>query len=250
MEANIERDRLEFQWVQLNEAADLELAAGQLTEVTKKLRRALEIAQQFERNDPRLASSLSNVAVSHRIRGNFKEAEQHYRKALLSWQTASGWIDDMHLSARARSSLFHLRMERKHHQHYERIGVKKYEGLLPAGRAGTYNNLAELYQITDRLAEAEQLYEKALDDRTGSMGEDEDGVAIIRRNIANLSNEGGRLDSTVRCPRNNDDEGIFSAQATRNRWIVDHPPEFTDEGRFMAALLLTQVIDHLQLAKL
>ena len=37
---------------------------------------------------------------------------------------------------------------------------------------------------------------------------------------------------------------FFSEIAGPKGWIVDDPPEFTDEGRLMAAVLLAQIVDH------
>lgn len=248
VKANIENDRIEFLWVELNEAADIQLEAGRFVVAAEKWQQAFRIAQQFDGNDPRLASSLNNVAISHRIRGDLAGAEQYYQHAMVSWQAAAAWVDEMHLAARARSSLFHLRMERKHQEQYDRIAVRKYKKLLPAGHAGTLNNLAELCQITNRLEEAAKFYEQALQERVSSMGGEEPGVAVIRNNIASLSNTDGHpADSVTPISQRPVDSRGFSLQATRRRWIVDHPAEFTDEGRLMAALLLAQVNDHLRL---
>ena len=133
-------------------------------------------------------------------------------------------------------------MERKHQNQYDRNAIKNYEKLLPAGQAGTRSNLAELYQTTDRLAEAKRLYEEALEERVSSIDDQELGVAVIRKNIAFLARPDERsVTQPDAGPIHND---IFSAQASRKRWLIDQPAEFTDEGRLMAALLLTQVIDH------
>ena len=242
MEVNNENERAEFLWVDLNEKAIAQWAKGRFSMAVQKWEEAISVARQFDQNDPRLASSLSNVGIAHRHRGEFAQAEQYYQQALAGWKAASAWLNGMQLGVRARSSLFHLRMERKHQNQYDRNAIKNYQKLLLAGQAGTHNNLAELYQTTDRLAEAERLYKEALEERVSSIDDQELGVAVIRKNIAGLTRS-DKLSITQpdAGPTHND---VFSAQASRKRWLIDQPAEFTDEGRLMAALLLTQVIDH------
>lgn len=249
MEANTETDHAEFLWVELNEAAAAQLDAGRFVVAAEKWQEAHGIAQQFEENDPRIASSLNNVAIAHRIKRNFAEAEQYYRHAIVSWQAASAWVDQMQLAPRARSSLFHLRMERRHKPEYRRIALRKYQAVLPAGCAATHNNLAELYHAVNREEDAEPLYAQALRDRSEAMGADEPTTAIIRENAKTLgaqTADGSRVHASYHTM----DPGTFSAQATRKRWIIDQPAEFTDEGRLMAAILLTPVLDHRRLPSL
>ena len=130
MEANTETERAEFLWVELSEAAAAQLDAGRFVVAGEKWQEAFGIAQQFKGSDPRLASGLNNLAIAHRIRRNFAEAEQYYQRAIVSWQAASAWVDQMQLAPWARSSLFHLRMERRHKPEYRRIALRKY--LLPS----------------------------------------------------------------------------------------------------------------------
>ena len=243
----MEETEADFRWTELNEGAAALLEAKQFELAADRWLEAFELSQAFQENDPRRASSRSNVAIGHRIRREYALAEQSYRQALLDWQGAQAWLKDMQLPVRARSSLFHLRMERKHRQQYDQVAVQKYQKLLSAGPAGTRNNLAELCQITDRLEEAQQLYGEALDERVSSMGEKDVGVAIIRRNMACVSNGKGQVDATTHSIHQPGEGSVFSAQAALKYWIVDKPAEYTDEGRLMAALLLTGVVDHVQL---
>ena len=242
-------DNAEFLWVKLSETAASEFEAGRLSVAVEQWRKAYDASQGFDNRDPRLASSLNNLAITYRLNGNLAEAEGYYRRAIDGWDAASSWVDRMKLAPRARSSLFHLRMERRHSKEYHRIALKKYRQLLPGAHAGTLNNLAELFHITHRLQDAEQLYKQALQQRVSSMGGHESGVVIIRNNVASLSNTNRQPADPVTRPSHAPSNGcVFSAQATRNRWIVDQPPEFTDEGRLMAAILLTRVLDHARLS--
>jgi tetratricopeptide (TPR) repeat protein len=250
MEANSEKEKpnREFLWIQLCEAASFELARNRYAGAATQWEKAHGIAQDFGDPDPRVASSLSNLAIAHRIKGNFEEAERLYRFAIEGWKASSRWVERMSLSQRARSSLFHFRLEQKHRKQYDQIARRKYQKLLPAGQAGTLNNLGELFQTLNRLQDAEQLYNQALQDRMTSMGKDEWGVETIRRNIAALSDMvTPQADHTVSSSRESRGDESFNSQALQQGWIVDDPPEFTDEGRLMAAILLTGVLDHSRL---
>jgi tetratricopeptide (TPR) repeat protein len=168
----------EFLWVQITEEAVEEFDSGRFSAAAEKWQNAYSIAQNFGDRDPRMASSLNNLAIAFRINKDFVKASRYYRSALENWKSASHWVDRMQLEQRARSSLFHLRMERKHRKKYDNIARRKYHELLPAGHAGTLNNLAELFHSSDRLQNAEGLYHQALRKRMGSMGEQESGVAM------------------------------------------------------------------------
>lgn len=238
----------EFFWVQITETAAVEFDSGQFKAAAEKWQKAYIIAKDFGDRDPRLACSLSNLAITFRINHDFKEAERLYRRALENWASAKHWVDRMQLEQRARSSLFHLRMERKHRKKYDNMARRKYHDLLPAGHAGPLNNLAELFQSTSRFQVAEQLYHQALQKRMGSMDEQEPGVAIINANLASLSEVSIKSpDSIDMTPHKSKETAGFISRAQQQGWVVDKPPEFTDEGRLMAAILLTRLLDHSRL---
>ncbi|MGI9304659.1 MAG: tetratricopeptide repeat protein [Gammaproteobacteria bacterium] len=228
------REDAELMWLELTEAGIGAFANGNLKTSTQRWTKASEAAALFDEDDPRRAASLNNLAVSHRFRNDNDEAERCYRLALNAWDDAKRWADNMQVSVRARSSLFHLRLERKHRELYRQAFIDKHRGLLDAGRAATLNNLAELSQYRGGTSDATRLFQRALDLRAGCLNEDDEGVAVIRQNLASISgvsHKPGRVIATR-----------FRERARRKRWIFDEPPEFTDEGRLMAAILLTQVI--------
>jgi hypothetical protein len=79
----------------------------------RRCRRALELTARpgFGRpGDPRRAASLMSLALISRP----ADAARLLREALAAWDAALIWIDGMTLAPRARSSLFHLRLEAKH----------------------------------------------------------------------------------------------------------------------------------------
>ena len=91
----------------------LQRAGGDRAVCRRRCRRALELAARpgFGRaGDPRHAASLITLALLTR----FAEADDLLRDALAAWDASLAWIDAMALAPRARSSLFHLRLEAKH----------------------------------------------------------------------------------------------------------------------------------------
>ncbi len=238
----------EFLWVQLSETAFLEFIRNRFVAAATQWENAYDVAQGFDDRDPRVASSLSNFAISHRIKEDFVGAERLYQLAIERWKASSTWVEMMSLSQRARSSLFHFRLEQKHRKQYDQIARRKCQNLLHVGQAGTLNNLGELFQALNRLQDAEKFYNQALQKRLPSMSEDECGVETIRRNIAGLSDViTPQAERTVSSSKESRVDESFYSQALRQGWIVDDPPEFTDEGRLMAAILLTRILDHSRL---
>ena len=74
---------------------------------------ALDIARQpgFGRaGDPRRATSLAHRALAAEAAGS----DEALGEALAAWDASLGWAEGMALPRRARSSLFHLRLEAKH----------------------------------------------------------------------------------------------------------------------------------------
>ena len=85
---------------------------------------------------------------------------------------------------------------------------------------------------------------RAVENISFSMDEDEYRTAIISANLAGLSD----LSTKPPCPTFRDNRKApttgFISRALQHGWIVDKPAEFTDEGRFMAAIFLTHLVDH------
>jgi tetratricopeptide (TPR) repeat protein len=245
-----EKDRAnpEFLWVNITEAATLEFDGGRFSVAAEKWQNAYRIAQGFDECDPRLAGSLNNMGIAFRINKDFEQAVRCYRNALENWESAADWVDRMKLGQRARSTLFHLRLESKHRKKYDNVTRRNYQKLLSAGQAATLNNLAELFHSTNQRQDAKQHYAQALPHRIGSMGDQERGVTVIRKNIECLSDAASsESDKTDNSARQSNTLASFLSQAEHHRWVVDRPAEFTDEGRLMAAILLTHLLDHTRL---
>ncbi len=235
----------DFKWVQKTEKASLDFKSGHFIAAADKWETAQCFTHGFDPKDPRRAGSLNNLGITFRIRRNFKEAEDLYQCALEGWQSALYWVKTMHLEQRARSSLFHLRMERKHQKKYDDMARRKYGNLIHRGRAGTLNNLAELNHSTDRIDNARRLYQEALRECSNLLTEKRDFATIIQRNLSGFSKKTvNQVDPTAHYHVHLKEEMLFISKAEQKGWIVDKPPEFTDEGRLMAAILLMQSVDH------
>lgn len=112
--------KADLRWEAMQEAAHAAYAAGREAEAARLWRRALQLARnRFGASDPRRANSLANAAFADQLAGNSARAGRRYAKAQTLWRTVPAWIETMHYARRARSSLFHLRMEAKHWDTYQ-----------------------------------------------------------------------------------------------------------------------------------
>jgi tetratricopeptide (TPR) repeat protein len=233
---------LEISWMQLTEQGAALLVEGQTRAALETWQQAYAIATGFAAHDPRLAASLNNIGIGHRVNGDLSQAERHYQLALQAWDGAAAWVETITLYERARSSLFHMRLENRHRDQYRRNAIAAYQTELGAGQAASLNNLAELLHAAERPDDARKLYTESLQRRRTALQKDDPGSRVIARNIASLSDSPPPVDATQ--PAVCAGSQPFSDQAEQNRWIIDLPPIFTDEGRLMAALLCAFVLDH------
>lgn len=112
--------RAELLWERWQEAANRALEAGDRRAAARGFRRAWWLARLcLSRTDPRYATSLANAAAADRIVGAEARARRRYRAALRLWAAVPDGIAAVGIAPRARSSLFHLRMEARHRQTYE-----------------------------------------------------------------------------------------------------------------------------------
>jgi len=110
-------------------------AAGEEAEADELWHAGLEVAREhFAGSDPRLATSLANQAAALRRAGDGEAAEALFAEAVAVWDTAGPWIAALKPEVRARSSLFHLRLQARHKGGYNRFSREKYEKLAAEGR--------------------------------------------------------------------------------------------------------------------
>lgn len=112
--------RADLDWELLQEQGNKLLRSGNQIGATRYFRRAGWIAfWRFAKSDPRRATTLANLALADRLAGYEGRARQRYAKARKLWTGTEAWIGTMEPARRARSSLFHLRMEARHWDVYQ-----------------------------------------------------------------------------------------------------------------------------------
>ena len=112
--------RADILWEGLMEAANTAWLKGDQKAAAKMFRRALWVARlAFARNDLRQATVQLNLGILARKTGQSEKAQGYLKKAAHHWDThAEANIAAMTIAPRARSSLFHLRMEALHRDTY------------------------------------------------------------------------------------------------------------------------------------
>ncbi len=112
--------RRDLWWERLQEHANAALLDGQILKAARYFRRAYWLSRLgFAGDDPRRATSLANAAFASRLFGSSRSADRHYAAAIALWSTAPSMLETLTIRPRARSSLFHLRMEVKHWDTYQ-----------------------------------------------------------------------------------------------------------------------------------
>ena len=110
----------DLEWERLSERALSELSEGRDGEAFVAIRHALYLARtHFSKGDPRLAASLTSQAAAVAASDPAASTEVISRAAMQAWVECDGMIASMNAPRRARSSMFHLRMERLHRATYE-----------------------------------------------------------------------------------------------------------------------------------
>lgn len=230
----------ELYWLQATETAVEMAAAGQCAAALENWRVACAAADGFAGDDPRRAASLNNVAVGLRLCGVPAQAADIYQQALDAWLAASAWVDGMRLAPRARSSLFHLRLEHRHRAIYDGHLRAKYARILAGGRAVSEYNVAELNHGGGRDERAAEVYRRAAAARR-EVDEKNDMVAQVMG--SSLASAESGVSTWTGPPAVNAVCG-FRVLAEHRGWIIDRPAVFTDEGRLMAAVLCAAAVHH------
>jgi len=119
---------------------------GQYAEALKLYTLAIEEAEKFGPSDPRLATSLNNLAELYRTQGKYDAAEPLYKRSLAIYEKALG----------------------PDHPNV----------------ATSLENLANLYHVQGDYAKAEPLYKRSLAIREKALGPDHPNVATSLENYA------------------------------------------------------------------
>jgi hypothetical protein len=128
----------ELTWEHVQEAAAEALAGGDWETAASLWQAACGLAREtFGPGDPRLAASLANLAAAARHGGDGKAAAALFDEAGEVWAASGPWVAALAPEKRSRSSLFHLRLERKHPRGYDHHSRARYEALAAEGREAT-----------------------------------------------------------------------------------------------------------------
>jgi len=124
-------------WERLQVGAAEAFAAHDLAAAAQSWAAALRTARaSFGADDPRLATSLANYATALRQKGEPVPARL-WQEALEISDAAPAWLARQRFAPRARSSVFHLRLEAKHGGAYDANLRRRAETLLHAARAAS-----------------------------------------------------------------------------------------------------------------
>ncbi len=111
--------RFDLHWERLQEAGNEAWLAGDINTAARAFGRANWIARlRFPASDPRRVPGQANLALMDRARGREARARRRIRAAARQWGKVDDFIETMTIARRARSSLFHLRMEVLHWDTY------------------------------------------------------------------------------------------------------------------------------------
>ena len=112
--------RSDILWEDLMVAGNTAWLEGDARQTAWCFRRALLVARLcFRRRDLRRATALVNCGILRQHAGRSASARAYFSKALSHWHAnAEHMVTDMQIAPRARSSLFHLRMEARHRDTY------------------------------------------------------------------------------------------------------------------------------------
>lgn len=109
----------DLDWERMQERAISAWRNGDEAEAIRLWRAARRLAfWRFRRSDPRYATSLANAGMAARLSGREAKAARLYARSRWLWQWVPEQVATVEPSRRARSSLFHLRMEARHAEAY------------------------------------------------------------------------------------------------------------------------------------
>lgn len=211
--------------------------AGRVDDAYAAWRSAAAIARAFAADDPRRAASRTHLALCHAAAGSDAAACRAFRRALSAWVAAEQWVARMALPQRARSSGFHLRLERKNPGGYDSIARVGYVRLLSAGRGAALAGGAHLAR------NPAAALEQARGLRTDGLGRRDCDQAVICRALAALRQEAGddaeALDARQRAEEIERDPVRFGPERLALLAEGEAP---SDLRRLEAAVYLTPVI--------
>ncbi|WP_350334437.1 hypothetical protein [Coralliovum pocilloporae] len=123
--------RADLWWERLQEEGLALVGDNRLTAARSRFLAARLLATlAFDEGDPRLSASLACLARLSQKKGRMDAARRQYNKALVRWPLAEDAVSGLQIKPRARSSLFHLRMEARHWDTYSDTMRKRLAGFV------------------------------------------------------------------------------------------------------------------------
>ncbi len=232
----------EWEWDALSAAALDAYRSARRGEAVHLWRRAGSLARGFPEGDPRRAASHNNDALALLIDQDHDGAVPALSSALASWEAALEWTRGMTVSAVARSSLFHQRMEQRHVAAYGDVRRARHREFLAGAAALTRFNLAIARLFLDDDEAADALLATALAERERAFGPNNAEVIEIARVLS------GRADAAEDDARMAlYDARIKAAAGNRARdvldiWRREQPLEMNDTRRLLGAGYLTAMV--------
>ncbi len=145
--------------------AEMAFKQGDYDDAENSVKAALEKAEQFGPEDPRLSASLNNLAFLYHAQGMYDDAEPLYQRALVIVEKAHGpEHPDVATSLNNLAFLYHVQGRYADAEPLYRralVIVEKVLGPLHPNLAISMENYADLLRKIDRSAEAEKLAERA-----------------------------------------------------------------------------------------
>ncbi|MBI3373930.1 MAG: tetratricopeptide repeat protein [Betaproteobacteria bacterium] len=186
----------EAEWKNYMDAGNAAYRQGDSRAATSSFQAALREAESFGSGDPRLATSLHNLAVLNQSQGRYAEAEPLYKRSLGYREKALG--AEHPVVATAIDYLAALYAAQSRHAEAEPLYKRslaireKALGAEHPDVAQSLNNLAALYREQGRYAEAEPFLKRSLAIREKALGAVHPDVAQSLNNLALLYGTQGR----------------------------------------------------------
>lgn len=149
--------RSDLLWESLMEAGCAACAEGRADEAVRAFRRAWWVARLFPKSDLRRAACMAALGVVTQSRRRVSRARAQFATL------AAEAVEAMQIAPRARSSLFHLRMEARHRETYHgnlRLRLSKIAGETEQSLAAMEQGRAPAHRLYSRwLGERPTVYD-------------------------------------------------------------------------------------------
>lgn len=177
------------QWESLCDRGSQAFQYGRLELAEEYYWEAVNTAKTFGEFDPRLATSLNNLAVVLRSRGRVRQVEDLYNLALRIWKVVDSGHECMAMSLNNAAG-FHQRIGSyaEARQLYKRALEIYEEREQPEDYllAACLSNLAYLYTQFEKYQQAETLYKRARRIAESILGKDHHNVALVLSGMGDL----------------------------------------------------------------